>query len=157
VALVEDFFDPNTWDQEQYEFRIYADDYANDYAVVDQIDYQYLIQWRWKICLSKPSREFGKKKRKPYLSRSVPTIVGKDYYDDNGKRHQNRVVSTIYLHRVVMERTGIPQPKTNQQIIVDHANGNEFDCRRKNLRWATLGFNNKNRFGSHEHVLLAEA
>jgi hypothetical protein len=150
--VVDDFLDPNTWKLDNYDYRIYADDYANDYAIVDQIDYQFLIQWRWKICLSKPSREYGVKKRKPYLSRSVPTIVGKDYYED-GKRYQNRIVSTIYLHRVVMDRTGIQQPKTNKKLIVDHRNGNEFDCRRQNLRWATLGFNNKNRFGSHEYML----
>ena len=34
MALVEDFFDPNTWEKDNYEYRVYADDYANDYAIV---------------------------------------------------------------------------------------------------------------------------
>jgi hypothetical protein len=152
MALVEeDFFDPNTWDQEPFEYRIYADDYANDYAIVDQIDYQYLVQWRWKICLSR--QWAGTKRRKAYLSRAVPTIIGKDYYED-GKRFQCRRTSTIYLHRIVIERAEIPKPNTNKKLIVDHANGDGFDCRRKNLRWTTISFNNMNLYGSHEHQLI---
>lgn len=117
MALVEiDIFNPNTWIVDEREFRIYADDYANDYAIVDQIDYQYLAQWRWKISLSK--KRPGKR-RKGYLSRTVPKIVGKDEYVD-GKRIQNRITSTVYLHKVVMERMNITKPKTNKQLIVDH-------------------------------------
>lgn len=152
MALVDDIFDPNIWDlYNNLEYRVYADDYANDWALVDQIDYQYLIQWRWKLCKSKARS----KNVKMYLGRAVPTILGPDTYVD-GKRIQNRVTSTVYLHRVVMERKGVPQPKTNQKLIVDHANGNGFDCRRKNLRWATIAFNNMNRFGSHERTLFDE-
>lgn len=139
-----DFFDPNTWEFEDYEYRVYADNNANDYAVVDQIDYQFLIQWCWKLKQSRVHK--GTKKPKIYLARSDSEFLGADEYID-GKRIRNRITRTVYLHTVVMERTGIPKPKTNKQIIVDHADGDGFNCRRSNLRWATISFNNKNRFG----------
>ncbi len=154
MALVDDIFDPNTWDlYNNWEFRVYADDYANEWAIVDRVDYQYLIEWRWKPGKSRVSK--GTAKPKVYLCRAVPTIVGKDTYE-NGKRIQNRVTSTLYLHQAVMERKGDLRPKTNKKLIIDHANGNGMDCRRKNLRWATISFNNKNLFGSHEHNLFGE-
>ena len=43
--MLVDPLDPRTWEKDDHEYRIYADDYANDYGVVDQIDYQYLVQW----------------------------------------------------------------------------------------------------------------
>ena len=147
-----DFFDPNTWSRDDFEYRIYADDYANDYAIVDEIDYQYLAQWRWKLCFSRIHA--GTKRPKAYLGRSVPTIIGKDYKDENGKRKQQRIVSTVFLHQVVMTRKGDIKPISNKKIVIDHANGKEFDCRRSNLRYTTIGFNNMNKFGSHERMLI---
>jgi hypothetical protein len=144
-----DFFDPNTWEPNTHEYRIYGDDYANEYALVDEIDYHHLVQWRWKIKASRGGR-------KHYLARSYTTIIGEDYKDETGKRKQQRITSTLFLHTEVMERTGIPRPNTNEKLVVDHANGDGFDCRRKNLRWATLTFNNRNRFGSHEKTLFED-
>jgi hypothetical protein len=141
VALV-DIWDPNTWSQDQFEHRIYADDYANEYAVVDQVDYQYLVQWRWKLKKSKVSK--GTIFPKVYLARSAQIGVGR----------LNRIVPTLFLHTAIMERTGIPKPKTNKTIIVDHKDGDERNCRRKNLHWASISFNNTNIYGSHEHQLL---
>lgn len=146
MALVDDW-DPNTWTTYwEREYRIYADDYANDYAVVDEIDYQYPIQWRWKL---KKSRVWpGSKRQKAYLARTGHEKVGASSRD--------RICSTIYLHTVVMQRAGVEKPKTNEHIIVDHKDGNEFNCRRANLRYATISFNNKNRHGSHKHMLFEE-
>lgn len=144
-------WDPTTWQVDDHEFRIYSDDYANDYAVVDQIDYQFFAQWRWKL---KASRTWaGTKKPKVYLARSTHEQIGPDYVDEQGKRRQSRIVATLFLHTAIMLRTGIPKPVTNKKIICDHADGDEFNCKRSNLRWATIGFNNKNRFGSHENVM----
>ena len=145
-----DLDDPNHWEW-HYEHRMYADDYANDYAIVDQIDYQYLIQWRWKL---KESRIWpGTKKPKKYLARSGFESIGKDYKDEDGRRIQNKITRTIYLHQVVIERKGDSKPITNQRIIVDHADGDGFNCRRKNLRYTSISFNNKNINGSHENTL----
>jgi hypothetical protein len=142
MALV-DFFDPNIWQPDLHEYRVYADDYANDYAndyaVVDQIDYQYLIQWRWKLKKSRITP--NTKKPKIYLVRT----------GHEGGR-EDRLCSTIFLHAIVMERKGTPQPKTNEKLIIDHANSDGFDCRRDNLRWATISFNRRNRDGSLERV-----
>ena len=147
-----DGFDPNTW-QQDYEYRIYSDDYSNDYAIVDQIDYQYLVQWRWKL---KESRcHAGTIKVKKYLARTSHETIAPNSYID-GKKIQHRICATIFLHTVVMERKNTPKPKTDSKLIVDHANGNELDCRRVNLRWATISFNNKNIFGAYEKTLFEE-
>jgi hypothetical protein len=148
-----DFFDPSTWEDDQYEYRIYADDYANDYAIVDQIDYQFLVQWRWRL---KPSRiHKGTKRVKSYLARVGHEQIGTDQYED-GIRLRSRIQSTIFLHTIVMQRKGIVKPKTNKRIIVDHADGNERNCRRNNLRYTTISFNNMNINGSHHHSMFLE-
>lgn len=154
MALV-NFFDPTTWLSDNHECRIYSDDYANQYAIVDQIDYQYLIQWRWKL---KESRSWqGTKRPKTYLARSSHEVIGKPSYDEDGKwLRAPRLSSTIFLHTEVIERMNISKPVTNSKIIVDHADGDEFNCRRINLRYTTISFNNKNRYGSHEHMLITE-
>lgn len=151
MALVDTFWDPNNWFQEERSFRIYADDYANDYAIVDEIDYQYLVQWRWKLKKSKTTK--GTKKPKVYLARSIQETLSEQYYDEDGRRVRHRIGQTLFLHTAIMDRTGIEKPKTNERIIVDHADGNEFNCRRSNLRYATLSFNRMNLYGVHEHML----
>lgn len=139
LALVaEDPYDLVNW-----QHRIYADDYANVNAIVDWIDYQYLIQWRWKL---KQSKSYpGSKKIKKYLARTA----------HEGTR-DDRVCCTVFMHTVIMERKGIPKPKTDKKLIVDHADSDELNCRRNNLRYATISFNNYNKYGSRQHVLIEE-
>jgi len=117
-----DPFDPNTWEIEDREFRIYADDRAQLFAIVDEIDYHYLIQWRWT---------WIKNRNKIYLRRSV-----------------GRTNTSLYLHREVTHRA-FGGPPTRYRKISDHLDGNSLNCQRINFRWATKRQNNQNRFGAH--------
>jgi hypothetical protein len=112
---------------QNHEHRIYGDDNASVWAVVDAEDYAYFSQWRW--CPTKACRIA---RRKTYLRRQI------------GNR-------TLYLHVEIMQRVE-PAPSP-AHIIVDHMNGNSLDCRRANLRWATPSQNAKNKFGSYTRQL----
>ena len=135
-----DEWDPNNWEVlfEPSEFRIYADDHAGIYAVVDEVDYHHCIQYRWKPLVSRGGK-------KVYLCRSVHYTAGPDVYVD-GRRYQRRHMDTHFLHTEVMERTGIPQPSINHKLT-DHADGNGLNCRRYNLSWATHSMNRRNTNG----------
>ena len=128
-----DFLDPNTWVIEPHEFRVYGDDRAQLWVVVDEEDYQWALQWRWCFKFS----------RKTYLRRAVAIW-------------ENRVkikTISIYIHVEIMKRTGIVPPSP-RHVIADHRDGDEFNCRRSNLRWATHSMNSLNRKGSHPHDLI---
>jgi hypothetical protein len=135
-----DPWDPNNWEAANppTEFRIYADDRAEVFALVDEIDYHYFVQWRWKTKTSKGGK-------KVYLIRSVHHTEGPDVRID-GRRYQRRYMQTVQLHVEIMKRTGIKRP-TKQHTITDHRNGRERDCRRANLRWQTPKGNSNNIHG----------
>lgn len=114
---------------DDHEHRIYGDDRASMWAVVDELDYWYFSRWRW--C----PRQW---KNKIHLRRAVGE-------SSNGQRLRTY---SLYLHVEIMKRTGIA-PASNLHCLVDHKNGDSLDCRRSNLRWATRTENNRNRFGSY--------
>lgn len=131
-----DPFDPNFLDfGHDHEYRIYGDDRLNTWAVVDREDYQWALQYRWnmKTC----------NRNKSYLRRAVAVWENK------------RLVKTIslYLHIEIMKRTG-KLPPTPLHRKVDHRDGEESNCRRSNLRWATDSMNARNIRGSHSHELM---
>lgn len=150
-----DFFNPNIWAHaEPFEFRIYGDDNAQTWAAVDEDDYHFLVQWKWSW--DDPGMRRGIARRKPRLRRNVQTTIAPSYakghYIDpeTGRelRHRShRVQQKLFLHVVVMLRTGIT-PETPEHELVDHLDGDERNCRRVNLRWATHTINSNNRFGS---------
>lgn len=132
-----DFFDPNNWlTPEPWEWRLYLDDTASIYALVDEIDWRWAINWRWNVKRCKRLKE--------YARRAVST------YNEDKTRKGAR---SIYLSVEIMKRTGIVPP-SSAHTIVDHRNGKSLDCRRHNLRYYTVGQNNRNRFGSHATELF---
>lgn len=144
-----DDFDPNIlFAPANHEFRIYGDDMAQTWVVVDEEDYHFLVRWRWSWKVSKN----GKKR---YLRRVVEDYVKGSSYssreqtETGDKRFQmkERTQRTLFLHTVVMLRKGDAQP-TALHHIPDHLDGDETNCRRENLRWATHSMNSKNKFGS---------
>ena len=121
---------PSIWETDpDQERRIYGDNRCSVWAIVDEEDYHWAVQWLWSPKLSR-----GKAKRKVYL-------------------YRNYRQASIYLHVLIMERTGIVRPSASH-VVVDHRNGNSLDCRRANLRWATRSMNRLNINGSHPHDLI---
>jgi hypothetical protein len=104
-----------------HEHRVYADDQAALWVVVDAEDYSHFSRWRWQPCWDRTGRKL-------YLRR---TVAG---------RH-------IYLHKEILRRAK-GEPPTPGHHIADHRNGMERDCRRANLRWATVSMNRRNRYGA---------
>lgn len=117
-----------------HEFRIYGDDNAQLYAVVDEDDYQFLLQWLW-------SPKWSRGGRKCYLRRVV----------SEGSRG-SRIQRTIFLHQAVMARKG-DIPPSPLHVIIDHRDSDEMNCRKANLRWATHSMNALNINGARPYDL----
>lgn len=109
---------------------IYLDDRGELFAIVDEIDYPWAVQWKWRVTFSK-DRGRSWHKRKAYATRSARI----------GGREGRNV--TLYLHKEILKRTG-QMPPTTAHIIGDHLSGESLDCRRGNLRWATPQQNYEN-------------
>lgn len=122
--------------------RIYLKNDASLWVVIDRKDFTYFSKWKW----SWSSTPRGKL----YAQRSVAGNRAK--VGEYSVRAPSR---SLYLHREIMIRTGIVQPSPDHKIV-DHRNGNSLDCRRANLRWATISENNTNTAGSEERARQLE-
>ena len=120
----------------RHQYRIYGDDLAQSWCIVDEQDYQACVRHRWGW---KASR--GEVKKYLFRNRHVNWANG-------GEARLNRTQENLFLHTYILEELmGVPRPTPKH--IVDHRNGNHHDCRRKNLRWATVIQNRRNRNGVH--------
>lgn len=110
------------------ECQIWLDD--TKYVVVDEIDYEWAKQWRWRATFNSTGKKF-------YATRNTR---------ERGTRRQ----ITVYMHKDILLRSGKRAP-TKHHSIGDHDDGDSSNNRRGNLFWATLRMNNtKHR---HKHVL----
>jgi hypothetical protein len=130
-----DPFDPRLWDFSPQSRRIYLDDKEDKFVWVDEQDYFWAITWRWHL-------------NRPHANRN-----GKKQYAVRSQGRGGNYMPKLYLHVEIMRRTGIIPPTPNF-TIVDHRDGNEFNCRRSNLRWATPKMNRENLFGAYPTDLL---
>lgn len=153
-----DFFNPNTWPlHPSREWRIYGDDNAQTWGIVDEDDYHFLINWKW----SWSDSQLERKKPKKYLKRNFEEQIESPYKagglwenPETGRivrLRKPRVQKTLRMHTVIMLRSGITPPSPDF-ILVDHRDGDEMNYRKTNLRWSNYKMNNTNINGSHSHV-----
>ncbi len=119
------FLNPTTWSTSDHEYRIYLDNNAHTWCIVDEIDYHYFVKWKWRVNTPHPTRNGNKK----YAVRS----------QSNGRRY----APMLYLHVEIHKRRGIIMPSPLHRYV-DHKDGDEFNCLRTNLRWATPSMNRVN-------------
>ena len=113
----------------EHEHRIYGDDNASIYAIVDEVDYAWALQWAW-------SPKYSRGGRKVYLRRVSHERIG--------DTHRDRVQRTVWLHVEILRRTGAIPPSLFHTIADHFPHSDGLNCRRSNLRWATPSMNRKN-------------
>ncbi len=134
-----DTFDPRIAFKEERECRIWGDDREGIHAEVDEIDYQWALQWLW-------SPKWSRGGKKVYLRRNIQTTIIPAYKTQDGHKMRFLQNKTLFLHVAIMERMGKEKP-TPAHILVDHRDGNGLNCKRSNLRWATHEMNCRNKNG----------
>lgn len=108
--------------------RIYAPD-GELFALVDEIDFAWVVQWRW-------TPHWSRGGTKVYMRRT-----GSEKLQVGTRTVRFRRYFTIWLHREVLIRSD-KLPPSPLHVLADHENGDELDCRRDNLRWFTHDENN---------------
>lgn len=141
-----DFLDPRTWEIEEPKpddtYYISLSDRVDCQVALDWIDYVDLKKHLW-------CHTFGSGKRDPILRapQGVDKIYARRSIPIPGVTSSGRPrYGTEWLHRTVTERAYGPPPSLLH--VSDHLDGNSLNCKRSNLRWATLSQNAKNKYGS---------
>lgn len=107
-------------------------------AMIDEEDYEWARQWRW-------GHTFGSGQAIRDKARFTGQRSHDKIYAKRATRISGRPV-TLYLHVEITKRALGPAPSPKH--VSDHLDGDSLNCRRSNLRWATLSQNAKNLFGS---------
>lgn len=128
-----DFFDPNTWVKPEHEFRIYGDNHANSWVVVDEEDYHWAIRYRWNWLRMHTGKSL--RAEKWYLRRAVSRW-------ENGVRS----VKTALLHIEILRR--FAQPPSDAHIWAGHLDDDTSNCLRSNLGWVTPSENQNQRIAN---------
>jgi hypothetical protein len=81
-------------------------------AIVDDIDYEFLMQWKWCTL---------------YVARKYRAMR-------NVRRSEGRKTTTAYMHREIAQRMGTPGPR------IGHRDGDPLNNRRNNLIEVTRRF-----------------
>lgn len=152
-----EFLNPNLWAiPSPHEFRIYGDDNAQTWGVVSEVDYHFLIRWKWSWTTPlKGYRENSKR----YLRRNFEEQIEPEKFSAGGlwenpetgnivRARKPRIQKTLRMHTVIMLRTGITPPGPEFHLV-DHLDGDETNYQRNNLRWATASMNRINLYGIH--------
>lgn len=92
------------------------------FAVVDEADFEWLSQWKWRADNGGPGPSDRRRRARPYYAIRSERV-------DGCRR-------TIKMHRVILE--------CDRDQIVDHVNCDGLDNRRANLRVATKTENCRN-------------
>lgn len=112
------------------------------HALISPEDVGWARQWLW--CHTYGSG--GKIRDKGRLTGAIKRGANPDkIYARRSTRIAGQSV-TYFLHREITIRAYGPPP--GPAYVSDHLNGDSLDCRRENLRWATLSQNARNLYGS---------
>ena len=87
-------------------------------AIVDEIDYAYLIQWRWTFKISRGGNVYARR--------------------GGGSCRRGGWRPKILMHDVIMDRKasdGECDPRPTPLHTAHHRNWKPLDCRRENLEW----------------------
>lgn len=123
--MIPDMWDPNNWDLTERVYKILLTPRLTYEVTVDYVDYAFFTTFLWQ---AKVFKRHARRKQMIYAYRST--------YD----RERKSRGKSLYLHIEIMKRMGVEQP-TPEHKLVDHIDGNTFNCKRDNLQWATYAMN----------------
>lgn len=132
--LGRDPFDPRNWPEywRGTQTLPLGDGCNAPVILLDWIDYQWAIRWKWTWTTSKQG---ATRRHKVYGRRNTGggALV-------SGYRTPQ---VWVWLHKEICEREHGPAPSLFH-TIADHIDGDTLNCRRRNLRWATPSENRLN-------------